>query len=128
MIYLDSCVLIYALENRQKLGERARTAFRGRSDEKLVISPLVKLECLVKPIREADFELREIYERFFLDFETLTITGDVFIRAAELRALYRLKTPDALHLAVAQLHHCSALWTNDERLAAASRGLAQKVL
>ena len=39
-----------------------------------------------------------------------------------------LRTPDALHLAAAQVHGCSALWTNDSRLAVAGRGLAVDVL
>ena len=36
--------------------------------------------------------------------------------AAELRAHHRLKTPDALHLATAQSHGCTEIWTNDNRL------------
>ncbi|MGZ8218835.1 type II toxin-antitoxin system VapC family toxin [Methylomagnum sp.] len=41
----------------------------------------------------------------------------VFLRAARLRAAYpSLKTPDALHLACAQRHGCSAFWTRDDRL------------
>ncbi|WP_374114499.1 type II toxin-antitoxin system prevent-host-death family antitoxin [Microbacterium paraoxydans] len=39
-----------------------------------------------------------------------------------------LKTPDALHLAAAQLSGCTEPWTNDERLAAASPGLAVDIL
>ena len=35
--------------------------------------------------------------------------------------------PDALRLACAQ-HQCEALWTNDDRLAQASHGLARNVL
>jgi len=48
----------------------------------------------------------------------------VYDGAAELRARYGLRTPDALHLACAQHHGCQALWTNDDRLARASHGLA----
>ena len=52
----------------------------------------------------------------------------VYLRAAELRARFDLKTPDALHPACAQHHGCDALWTNDDRLAQASHGLARCVL
>ena len=48
--------------------------------------------------------------------------------AAELRARFNLKTPDALHLAAAQCHGCEALWTHDNRLDQASRGLATILL
>jgi len=47
-----------------------------------------------------------------------------FIQAAQLRARFGLRTPDALHLACAQRHQCKALWTNDARLHSASLGLA----
>ncbi len=52
----------------------------------------------------------------------------VYLQAAEIRARFGLKTPDALHLACAQHHRCDALWTNDDRLARASHGLARNIL
>jgi predicted nucleic acid-binding protein len=48
--------------------------------------------------------------------------------AAQLRARFNLRPPDALHLACAQVHGCDALWTNDDRLVAASHGLAVNLL
>ena len=50
------------------------------------------------------------------------------MHAAMLRARWGLKTPDAVHLACAQHHGCDALWTNDDRLARASHGMASDVL
>jgi len=47
-----------------------------------------------------------------------------FIQAAQLRARFGFRTPDALHLACAQRHQCEALWTNDARLHSDSLGLA----
>lgn len=128
MIYLDTCMLIYFYERSDALGDRARAVIHRASGQRLAISPLVKLECLVSPIRNGNFTLIQSYEDLFPKFENLYLDEEGVLRADELRARYGLKTPDALHLAVAQLHHCSAFWTNDERLAAASRGLAQKVL
>jgi predicted nucleic acid-binding protein len=52
----------------------------------------------------------------------------VYIMAAEIRARFGIKTPDALHLATAQTHKCEAFWTNDNRLAVASRELAIDVI
>jgi uncharacterized protein len=60
--------------------------------------------------------------------QTLPMTQPVSLQAAELRAGFNLKTPDALHLACAQHHGFEALWTNDPRLNTASRGMAQAVL
>jgi predicted nucleic acid-binding protein len=53
---------------------------------------------------------------------------EVYFEAAQLRARFGLKTPDALHLATAQHHRCDALWTNDDRLAQVSHGLARNIL
>ncbi|WP_279308295.1 MULTISPECIES: type II toxin-antitoxin system VapC family toxin [Cyanophyceae] len=44
--------------------------------------------------------------------------------AAELRSRHGLKTPDALHLAVAHHYDCTELWTNDDRLAIAAASKA----
>jgi predicted nucleic acid-binding protein len=46
----------------------------------------------------------------------------VFDLATELRVRYGIKTPDALHLAVALHAACEELWTNDRRLASAAEG------
>jgi predicted nucleic acid-binding protein len=100
-IYLDSCLLIYAIEDDTLFAPRVRRAIAGRTGAQFAISPLVPLERLVKPMR----------------------TGDL-----ALRARFGLRTPDALHLACAVDHGCEALWTNDDRLATAAHGLALGVL
>ena len=85
-------------------------------------------ECLVGPLRDDDLALRDHYVRAFDRFEVLELGVAQFARAAELRARLGLRMPDVLHLAVAQFAECSELWTNDERLAAASHGLAIDVI
>lgn len=57
-------------------------------------------------------------------FRQLDMPEPEFLLAAALRARFNLKMPDALHLATSQVHGCSALWTNDDRLATAACGLA----
>jgi predicted nucleic acid-binding protein len=52
----------------------------------------------------------------------------VFHQAAELRAQYGLKTPDALHLATARHHGCTALWTNDNRLSKVAGDLVVNII
>ncbi|MFT4212933.1 MAG: type II toxin-antitoxin system VapC family toxin [Microbacterium sp.] len=123
MIYLDTCILIYALEDGGGLGERTRAAMRG-VDDRLAASPLVLHECLVRPIRDGDNELRARFVEVYNRLVRIQMDESVFVLAAELRARHGLKAPDSLHLAAAQLARCDQLWTNDERLATASRGLA----
>lgn len=127
MIYLDSCILIYALEDRGARGDSVRRALR-EVDAPVASSPLALQECLVGPLRERNVEVRDRYLALFDRIETVDLDAAVFMRAAELRADFGLKTPDAVHLAAAQLSSCTELWTNDRRLAVASRGLAVDVI
>ena len=127
MIYLDSCILIYAMEDRGARGAAVRRALADVEVE-VASSALALQECLVRPMRERNAELRDRYLAMFDRIETVDLDAAVFVRAAELRADFGLKIPDALHLAAAQVSGCTALWTNDRRLATASHGLAVDII
>ncbi|WP_437778228.1 type II toxin-antitoxin system VapC family toxin [Sorangium sp. So ce1097] len=127
-VYLDSRVLIYRVEGAEPC--------RGSSDRALMslvsgmgnISPLVRMECLVKPIRLNDSGLRATYEGLLSVFELLPLSADVFDLATELRAMHGLKTPDALHAACAIHHGCDQIWTNDDRLRHVSGRIAVRII
>lgn len=127
LIYLDSCLLIYFVENHPRWGRHIRDAIEEAGGERLAISPLVKCECLVGPLRRGDAMLESDFKEAFGRFVTLELSERVYEQAARLRARFGLRTPDALHLACAQHHRCDALWTNDGRLSAASLGLARNL-
>ena len=127
VIYLDSCLLVYAVEDDPVFGPSTKLRLAQAADTEdavLAISPLVRLECLVGPMKSGDRALRLRYERALSLLRLLDMPPAVYDGAAELRTRYGLRTPDALHLACAQHHGCRALWTNDDRLARASHGLA----
>ena len=128
MIYVDTCLAIYAIEDRGARGDRARALFRN-PELQFAFSPLVMMEALVTPIRSNDSRIIDAYHRLFTGWDMIELALDAYVRAAELRAASPgLKTVDALHLAAAQRAGCDALWTNDRRLAAASAGLAVDVI
>lgn len=127
MIYLDTCILIYALEDLGLRGERTREAMR-EVQTTLAVSSLVLHECLVGPLRDGDVEKRRRFTAAYDSMIHVDMDRPVFVEAAELRARYGLKAQDSLHLAAAQLAGCEAFWTNDKRLASASRGLAIDVI
>jgi predicted nucleic acid-binding protein len=127
LIYLDACLVIYLAEEVPHWSRRITRAVTTTRGVRFVISPLVKMECLVGCIQRADPILEEKYAVLFESFRMVPMPESVFLKAAHLRAFSRLKTPDALHVACAQHHRCDALWTNDDRLARTSRGLARKV-
>ena len=128
LIYLDSCLVIYLIEQHPVFAPMVQTAIANQTENRLAISGLTKMECLVKPIKSGDLVFQRHYEAAFGQFVQLALTEPVFLAAAQLRAHFGLRTPDALHLACAQVHGCTALWTNDDRLAKAAHGLARNIL
>lgn len=123
VIYLDSCIVIYAVEDDGARGREVRRKLSEVGDVVAAISPLVTLECLVAPLRDDNLVLHDHYLRALKQFRLLPLEPEHYLRAAELRARHGIRTPDALHLAAAQLHGCEELWTNDNRMIAAASGL-----
>jgi len=127
VIYLDSCILIYLVESHARWGDRVAASMTAPG-ARFGISPLVKCECLVGPLKRSDPVLERAYREIFGRLLALEMPETVFLQAAQLRAQFGLRTPDALHLACAQHHRCDSLWTNDDRLAKASHGMARNIL
>jgi predicted nucleic acid-binding protein len=128
LIYLDTCLVIYLVERHARWGGPVAEAMAGAADARFGISPLVKCDCLVGPLKRGDPVLERAYTELFAVFMSLAMPEPVYLQAAQLRARFNLRTPDALHLSCAQHHRCEALWTNDDRLTQASHGLARNVL
>jgi predicted nucleic acid-binding protein len=122
MIYLDTAFCIYLVEDPAARGRRARELVN--SDEEFAVSPLVMMECLVKPLQDSAATLEDDYRATFAEFRMLDISATAYERAARLRASTGVKTPDAIHWATATLHGCSEIWTGDALFAAKSAGYA----
>ncbi len=123
MIYVDSNVLIYALEDTSERGDAIRRRFALMGGQ-LAYSPLVRMECRVKPLREGDRLTLRRFDRVFAEMKLFDIPPLAYDLAAEARAVHQLKAMDAIHLATAQFHLCAGFWTHDDRLRAAAGGLA----
>ncbi len=127
MIFLDSCLVIYLVEQHPTWTGPVVAGLERAGDTLFAISPLVKCECLGGPLKRGDPILQQAYLDVFELFVLLDMPEPVYLQAARHRAQFGLKTPDALHLACAQQHGCDALWTNDDRLVIASQGMAHRV-
>lgn len=71
------------------------------------------------PVNEQHIVSRPAEEERFVRSRHLVLYAvdeSVAIRAAELRARYELRTPDALQIATTLTHHCDAFLTNDAQL------------
>jgi uncharacterized protein len=128
LIYLDSCICIYAIEQTSGFHQEARATLTSQPMSQFCVSHLVMAECLVKPLRFRDGIAIGRFEDFFKEATNLDLGEAVYRQAAQIRSASSLKMPDAIHLACAQFHGCDELWTNDERLNGVSRGLARRVV
>jgi len=126
-VYLDACVVIYLLEQVSPYSEKTRAFLAANSDALLCVSPLVRLEVIVKPLRETNKQLVSDYEDFLSAQNWLSINDEIVDRATYLRARHALKPPDALHLATALHYGCAQFWTNDNRLASAAGKVAVNI-
>jgi predicted nucleic acid-binding protein len=129
-IYLDACIVIYFVEKHPNYAAQIDGLINNLgANDTLCYSPLIRLECLVMPLRTMDVVLKRHYESFFKAQEMIEITADRFDEAAQLRSEFNsLKTPDALHLATALHHKCDEFWTNDNRLNQVAPTLVKNVL
>ena len=128
LIYLDSCICIYAIEQSSHFHVDVLAAMASVPAARFAISPLVMAECLVRPLKAGNVYVEQDYEALFRRVTILDMPAAVYRQAAQIRSAGKLKMPDALHLACAQYHACEALWTNDDRLGQASSGLAQAIV
>ena len=87
----------------------------------LFTSAISLLEVLVAPYRLGNHELAARYEALLTGskgVDLVQIDRSQLEMAAQLRALHRLRTPDALQIAAALTIGCSSFITNDKRLPA----------
>lgn len=128
-IFLDTCVVIYLIEKHPAYANRVETMMNSVQSGVFCFSPLVRMECLVMPLRTKDVTLQKLYTSFFKSQRSLTIASAVYDQAAQLRADFSsLKTPDAIHLATAKFYGCDEFWTNDNRLHKVSPKLTKNIL
>lgn len=104
-IFLDACIIIYWVESSEPFYSKVLTQLRSIAEQYpehvLTLSRLSFLECLVKPMREKDKKIIEIYRGFFesTELEIIEIDFEVIDIATQLRADYGLRTPDAIQAA-----------------------------
>lgn len=117
-IYLDANGFIYSVERLEPYADFLEPLWVAARDQQLEIicSELVILETLVKPLREKDDRLCDIFRALL--FESLEVrlvptTRAIWESAAELRARHNFKTPDAIHAASALAEGSTLFVTND---------------
>ena len=120
-LYLDTNWYIYAFENVPAFREPARRVFQyvANADATIIASTLVRVELLPKLIAEQRQAQLETYEAFLQhshEVQLVPVETDIIELTIQLRAKYGLKTMDALHVATAQAHQCTAFISNDRKV------------
>ncbi|HUN07100.1 MAG TPA: PIN domain-containing protein [Aggregatilineales bacterium] len=115
---LDTAPLIYYLELNTTYLPRLDIVFNeiGQGHIQVYTASITLTEVLTKPIREGNQQLQTSYRNLLTstnNIALISINPTIAERAAELRARYNLKTPDALQIAVALYQQCDAFLTND---------------
>ena len=118
---LDTAPIIYFVEANPAYVDVCRAVFRRVSDGSITAhtSAVTLTETLVLPLRTQNTVLEAEYRDLLLNTNgvvILPVDAAVAERAADLRARYNLKTPDALQVATAVAAGCEALLTNDAGL------------
>jgi predicted nucleic acid-binding protein len=116
-IYLDASGFIYSVERIEPYHTLLAPLWRQAQTGQFVIvsNELVVLETLVKPLREGDTVLEQLFRALFhaREVQLIPATLSLWEHAARLRADTGLKTPDALHAATALDTASTLCITND---------------
>jgi len=120
-IFLDTAPLIYFIEGHSIYQEKLIEYFSSndKGDFIFITSSITLLEVLVKPIKEGKHKLVAKYKNILLNatgIQIIEISNDIAERAAQFRAKYGLRTPDALQIATALANKADYFLTNDHRL------------
>jgi predicted nucleic acid-binding protein len=129
--YLDGMIIIYFFDHAGHLQVRAANwiAAASAAGELLAVSDLTRFECRVGPIRSRDRLRLADFDGFFLqpDVRLVGLPKAVYDLATVIRADYRFKPADSIHLAAAIESGCDRFLTNDLRLARFA-GIAVEIL
>jgi predicted nucleic acid-binding protein len=123
MIALDTCVLVYYLEDSPSFGQQAETVVTGivAGRSQAILATLALLELQVGPYAQQEHDVANDYYDLITHLPNthwIPLSLEIADRAARLRAEYRIKTPDAIHVATALEAGATLFVTNDRDLPA----------
>ncbi len=117
-IFIETAPLIYYVEENPAYVAKMDAVVKAVENNPIeAISSVITLtEVLVHPIKLGDTKLEQEYRDILLnsgEFRLLPVTPRIAVSAADFRARYNLRTPDAIHVATAIDSGCDAFLTND---------------
>ena len=121
VVCLDTAPLIYFIEGHSVYQPALASLFdfNDKGGFSFITSTVTLLEVFVKPLREGQTGIAKQYRDILTTapgIEIIDITAAIAEQAAQLRAKYNLRTPDAIQLATAIEVGADYFLTNDNRL------------
>ena len=121
IVGLDSAPFIYYFEEHPRYQALCTEVFDSMEAGTIqaVTSTVTLIEVLVQPLAKGAFELASRYEQYLRGGPSLTLRSlepDLALKAAQLRARYQIRTPDAVQLAAAIEFGAHLFLTNDDRV------------
>ncbi len=121
LLFLDTASVIYQVEKNPVYFARVAAIFQAIDAGQLgaMTSPVTLAECLVHPLRLGLAPVQQAFLDTIVRGANTTfveIGQAIGELAAQLRADYNLRLPDALQLAAALTNGCDAFLTNDMQL------------
>lgn len=114
-VLVDTAPWIYLLQDHPEFAPRFEGLFmaaeQGRVE--LALSTVTLAEVLTGPYKAGEVALAKRYEKALNSYLVMPFSSAVAIQAAQLRAQYGLKLPDAAQLATALDMGAAALVTHD---------------
>ena len=114
-VVVDAAPFIYILESHPRFADQFAGLFEAAAAGKLTIalSTITLAEVLTGPFKAGQTALAKRYEKALSGYTLIPVTPSIAVLAAQLRAQYQLKLPDAIQLATALDAGAAALVTHD---------------
>ena len=114
-VMVDTAPFIYVLESHPQWADQFVGLFEAAAKGNLTIalSTITLAEVLTGPFKAGQTALAKRYEKALSQYKVIPVSPAIAALAAQLRARYRLKLPDAIQLASALDIGAAALVTHD---------------
>ena len=119
-VLVDTAPWIYLLQDHPDFAPRFEGLFAAADEGRLqlALSTIALAEVLAGPFKAGAMALAKRYEKALSTYQVMPLSAAVASLAAQLRAKYRLKLPDAIQLATALDMGAAALVTHDRDFSA----------
>lgn len=114
-VLVDTAPFIYLLESHPQFADQFVSLFEAaeRGDLNIALSTITLAEVLTGPCKAGQTALAKRYEKALSQYSVIPVSAPIAALAAQLRAQYRLKLPDAIQLATALDIGAAAFVTHD---------------